>query len=143
MKFSKSTDLALHGLWQLATKRQTLLLVSEMAAAQKVSETYLAKVFQKLARKGLVKSTRGKKGGFALAKSPDQITVADVVRTIEADEPLFECLGPERGCKGGDQCELRGIFVEAEQRLYAVLESKTLQELMSTGPKDARKAWLT
>ena len=60
MKFSKSTELAIHGLWLLANKRPKLLLVSKMAGAQNVSESYLAKIFQKLARKGLVRSTRGR-----------------------------------------------------------------------------------
>jgi len=143
MKFSKSTDLAIHGLWQLATKGPQLLLVSEMASAQKVSETYLAKVFQKLARRGLVKSTRGKKGGFTLARTPEKITMADVVRAIETEEPLYECLGTERGCKGKDTCGLRMLFQDAELKLFNVLEKTSLHDLLgSNGSKDARRAWL-
>lgn len=142
MKFSKSSDLALHGLWQLAVKKKKMLLVAEMARAQKVSETYLAKVFQKLARRGLVKSTRGKKGGFTLAKSPAEIAITDVVRAIETDEPLFTCLGPERGCRGGDQCELKKVFAEAEQRLYDTLSKYTFKDLIERSRADCRKAWL-
>ncbi len=142
MKFSKSSDLALHGLWQLATKKKKMLLVAEMARAQKVSETYLAKVFQKLARHGLVKSTRGKKGGFNLAKTPDQITISDVVRAIETEEPLFTCLGPERGCRGGDHCELKKVFQEAEKRLFETLSSYSLQALLDASRAESRKAWL-
>lgn len=142
MKFSKSTDLALHGLWQLASKEQKHLLVSEMAGAQKVSETYLAKVFQKLVRRGLVRSTRGKKGGFSLARIPEKIRVADVVRAIEANEPLYDCLGPSRGCKGRDNCGLRGLFFEVEQKLYSLLEKTTLADLMRASPKEARRSWI-
>jgi Rrf2 family nitric oxide-sensitive transcriptional repressor len=142
MKFSKSTELAIHGLWLLASKRPDLLLVAEMADAQNVSESYLAKIFQRLARKGLVRSTRGKRGGFALAREPGEISVADVVRAVEAEEPLFDCMDLGRGCKSRTNCLLRDVFVEAERQMYTALEQTSLADLMSCGNGDARAPWM-
>lgn len=142
MKFSKSTELAIHGLWMLANRRPGLLLVSEMADAQHVSQSYLAKVFQKLARKGLVRSTRGKRGGFALAREPDKIDLCEVVRAIEADEPLFDCMDVGRGCRGRSDCLLRETFQKAEQAMYDVLTGTSLADLMECGKGEDRAPWM-
>jgi Rrf2 family protein len=142
MKFSKSTELAIHGLWLLANKRPGLLLIAEMAEAQKVSESYLAKIFQKLARKGLVYSTRGKRGGFTLAREPNEISVADIVRAVEAEEPLYDCMDVGRGCRSRAACLLREVFERAEQQMYATLEKTSLADLMSYHSGDARAPWM-
>jgi Rrf2 family transcriptional regulator, nitric oxide-sensitive transcriptional repressor len=142
MKLSKSTELALHGLFQLATTRPRQLLVAEMASAQHVSTSYLAKVFQRLARKGLVKSTRGKKGGFILARTPAEITLADIVRAVEAEEPLFDCLGEQRNCKALDDCLVHGCFKEAEANLYHALEGTSLNDLLTHNSNGDRASWL-
>ncbi|HOX42357.1 MAG TPA: Rrf2 family transcriptional regulator [Myxococcota bacterium] len=142
MKLSKSTELALHGLFQLATTRPRQLLVAEMATAQHVSTSYLAKVFQRLARKGLVKSTRGKKGGFTLAREPAQITLADIVRAVEAEEPLFECLGPQRDCKALEDCLVHDCFKAAEAQLFHTLEGTSLGDLLLRNGNGDRAAWL-
>lgn len=142
MKFSKSTELAIHGLWMLAKQRPGLLLISEMAEAQGASQSYLAKVFQKMARRGLVHSTRGKRGGFTLARRPESISVADVVRAIEADEPIYDCLHDSRGCQGNSQCRLKNMFCEVEQVMYTVMEKTSLADLLAS-PGTARRAqWL-
>jgi Rrf2 family nitric oxide-sensitive transcriptional repressor len=142
MKFSKSTELAIHGLWLLANRRPKLLLVSEMANAQNISESYLAKIFQKLARKGLVRSTRGKRGGFTLARDPGEISVADVVRAVEAEEPLYDCMAVGRGCQSRDNCLLRDVFHRAEKQMYSTLEKTSLADLMSCGNGEARAPWM-
>jgi Rrf2 family protein len=142
MKFSKSTELAIHGLWLLANKRPGLLLIAEMAEAQSVSESYLAKIFQKLARKGLVRSTRGKRGGFTLAREPGEISLADVVRAVEAQEPLYDCMDVGRGCRSRDNCLLREVFHRAEQQMYATLERTSLADLMTCQNGEARAPWM-
>ena len=142
MKFSKSTELAIHGLWMLARRSPELLLISEMAEAQGASQSYLAKVFQKMARRGLVNSTRGKRGGFTLARRPESISIADVVRAIEAQEPIYDCLHLSRGCEGNSDCKLGGMFDEVEQVMYTVMERTSLADLLAS-PGTARRAhWL-
>ena len=141
MKLSKSTELAIHGLYQLAATNSRQLLVSEMASSQKVSISYLAKVFQKLARRGLVRSTRGKRGGFALARQPGEINIAEVVRAVETEEPLYECLGKTRGCKANGTCLMRKRFAEAEQGMFAILEKTTLGDILQSSNGE-RNSWL-
>jgi Rrf2 family protein len=142
MKFSKSTELAIHGLWLLARKRPGLLLIADMAEAQNVSESYLAKIFQKLARKGLVRSTRGKRGGFTLAREPKEISLADIVRAVEASEPLYDCMDESRGCRSRTSCLLRDVFNEAERRMYKALGETSLADLMTCSNGEARAPWM-
>ena len=142
MKLSKSTELAIDGLYQLAVTRPRQLLVSEMAGAQQVSTSYLAKVFQRMARSGLVNSTRGKRGGFTLARSPKSISIADVVRAIEADEPIYDCLHDRRGCKGNSDCMLRDAFFEVEKVMYTMLEKTSLADLLVGSEVPERSKWL-
>jgi len=142
MKFSKSTDLAVHGLWILAQNRPQQVFIAELALKQNVSQTYLAKVFQKLARKGLVNSVRGKRGGFCLARDPEGISIADVARAVEAEEPFFECLAPVRGCEGQNDCKVRETFLHAGEVMYEVLEKITLADLLLVAQNNGRSKWL-
>jgi len=64
LRFSQSTDLAIHGLWALAClETGRFIFLSDIASRQHVSESYLSKVFQRLTRAGLTRAMRGKRGG--------------------------------------------------------------------------------
>ena len=76
LQFSQSTDLAIHGLWALALlETGRFVLLSDIAHRQNVSESYLAKVFQRLTHAGITRAMRGKRGGYALARPPEAITI--------------------------------------------------------------------
>jgi Rrf2 family protein len=136
--------MALHGLWALArAEGRRFLFLSEIARAQKVSESYLAKVFQKLTRAGLVHAVRGKRGGYALARAPQVITVGDVVRAMEADRPMYRCLAQTRCCAAMENCLLLQVFAEAERQMYAVLDGVSLADLMADFFRSTeRMTWL-
>jgi Rrf2 family nitric oxide-sensitive transcriptional repressor len=127
--------MAIHGLWALAHLEapRRFLLLSEIARPQNVSESYLSKIFQKLTREGLVKAVRGKRGGYALARLPEEISVGDVVRAMEADaaQPMYRCLAEERCCAATPSCLLLTAFAEAERQMYAVLDGVSLADLMA------------
>jgi Rrf2 family nitric oxide-sensitive transcriptional repressor len=144
LRFSQSTDMAIHGLWTLAhLEEQRFLLLSEIARAQNVSESYLSKVFQKLSQARLIHAVRGKRGGYALARSPKAITVGDVVRAVEVDQPMYHCLAKERCCEATETCLLRQVFAEAERQMFAVLDGVSLADLMSDFLREVeRMGWL-
>jgi Rrf2 family protein len=145
LRFSQSTDMAIHGLWALARLRapHRFLLLSEIARPQNVSESYLSKVFQRLTQVGLVKAVRGKHGGYTLARTPETITVGDVVRAMETDQPMYRCLAQERCCEAVGSCLLLRTFAEAERQMYAVLDRVTLADLMADALRSAESmVWL-
>ena len=132
LRLSQSTDMALHGLWALAhAEGRRFLLLNEIARAQNVSESYLSKVFQKLTRAGLVHAVRGKRGGYTLGRSPAAITVGDVVRAMEAAQPMYQCLAQTRCCEAMKNCSLLRVFAEAQQQMYAVLDGVSLADLIA------------
>ncbi|GIX48275.1 MAG: Rrf2 family transcriptional regulator [Candidatus Tectimicrobiota bacterium] len=144
LRFSQSTDMAIHGLWALAQlEGRRFVLLGDIARSQNVSESYLSKVFQKLTRAGLVHAVRGKNGGYALARAPESITLGDVVRAMEADQPMYQCLAQERCCEALQDCLLLQTFGEAERQMYAVLDRVTLADLRHDFLRNAqRMTWL-
>lgn len=144
LRLSQSTDMAIHGLWALAhLEGERSLLLSEIARAQNLSESYLSKVFQKLTHAGLIHATRGKYGGYTLARPAEAITVGDVVRAIEAEAPLYQCLARERCCNALENCLLLRVFAEAERQMFAVLDGVSLADLKADFLRDSeRMSWL-
>jgi len=144
LQFSQSTDLAIHGLWALAhLETGHFVLLSDIAQRQNVSESYLAKVFQRLTHAGITRAMRGKRGGYTLARPPEAITIGDVVRAMDPEPPMYQCLAQERCCEATQNCLLLRVFAEAEQHMYAVLDRVTLADLLSDFLRSReRMAWL-
>ncbi len=113
------------------------LSVDALADYFEVPSAYLAKQMQLLRRAGIVQSVRGKGGGYRLARSPDDITLLDIVSAIEGPMPAFRCTeirqnGPcglkRKDCKR--PCEIASAFAEAEQIYRDALAAKTLASIM-------------
>jgi len=131
MKFSTSIEYAIHGLIYLAkAPAGTPVLTSEIGKATSVPEAYLRKVFQQLGRSGMVTSQRGARGGFRLARDPGQITLRDVVESIDGSLPMYTCLKDLRGCTLGLPCPVQSAFEEARQRMAEVLEATSIKDLL-------------
>ena len=145
MQFSLSTEYAIHSLIYLALQpKGKVTLVSKVARAQGVSETYLAKVFQQLAKAGVVISYRGAKGGFALARPPSEISLRQIVAAIEVEAPLFRCLEDRRNCALGDDCEIRSVMNRVEAVMWDMLEQTKLSDLIEgLRPRKEKARWLT
>lgn len=113
--------------------------VREIADLQSVPYDYLAKVFTRLSKAGLVRSIEGKGGGFQLAKPAEHITVLDVVQAIDGEKQIFECREirqrlavfdekpPEWACEG--LCGVRSVMDMAQQRMEEALGQHTILDL--------------
>jgi Rrf2 family protein len=130
VRLTKGADYGARGALYLAKKpRDTVVLVSEIAEAEDLPESYLAKIFQDLAKQGIVRSHRGAKGGFSLARPATEITLRQVVEAIEGPIVLSRCLAPWEGCERQETCALHPILREAQESLLLALESASLAEL--------------
>lgn len=106
----------------------TLAAISQR---QQISLSYLEQLFGKLRRNDLVESTRGPGGGYSLGKSAENITVADIIASV--DEPLdaTHC-GGRVDCMGaGKQCMTHELWAALNDRMLEFLESVTLQNLVN------------
>jgi Rrf2 family protein len=97
---SDAASLALHSVVLIAS-RERMTSAGDIAGQLGASEFHLAKVLQRLAKKGLVRSTRGPRGGFVLAKKSSAMTLLDVYEAIEGPISGKNCLLETRACKKG------------------------------------------
>lgn len=127
LKISDAASLALHTTALLAAVPDKLMSTGEFASMLKVSEAHLSKVLQRLVKSRIVKSVRGAKGGFTLAKSGDEISLLDIFEAIEGPFQPSNCLLESRVC-GGKDCILGGLL---EQLNTSVKEYLTKTKLSS------------
>ncbi|MFH1011941.1 MAG: Rrf2 family transcriptional regulator [bacterium] len=122
---------AIRGVVYLALRSpQGALLVSEIAQAHEIPERYLAKIFQGLARHGVLRSTRGIGGGFSLARAPSRITLMDIVKSCEGPILVSKCLAHKADCDKKDICGLCVVWEKLQKQVVSLLEKTTIQDVL-------------
>ncbi|MGN6124366.1 MAG: RrF2 family transcriptional regulator [Sphingomonas oligoaromativorans] len=134
-------EYALHCLLFLVDndEEQPLASARDLAELQGVPADFVAKLFTKLQKAGIVAATEGVRGGFRLARAPATISVLDIVEAIDGQKPLFECRNIRSQCAlfDGDTpdwatrgvCSIHAVMLEAEARIRDVMASHTLASL--------------
>ena len=131
MQITRSGEYGLRGLLFLAKQPlEKVTLVSEISKDQKIPETFLAKIFQRLSKAGLLRSTRGAKGGFSLGKPASEITMREIVEAIEGPIALNRCLLKQGECDEERVCSLRQVWEKAQQGFVEVLDRTTIEDLV-------------
>ncbi len=108
----------------------------EIAESEGISADYVEQLLLKMRARGLVRSARGAKGGFVLARAARAITVKDVVEAAEGPIALAPCRSSD--CERASECVTRGVWQEAQTALTGVLASVTIGDLAEQA--QARKA---
>ncbi len=131
-------EYALHSLLFVAA-RSGPVSVRDLARFQKLPERFLAKIFTRLEKASIVEAIEGVRGGFVLARSPDRISVRDVLEAVDPDRTLFACAEIRQHCalfgkappgwSVSGMCRIHLFMREAEAALEQVLASKTLHSL--------------
>lgn len=105
--------------------------VSEIGRRQQIPVKYLEQLIRKLKSAGLVKSTRGVKGGHQLDKDPASITVGQIVRLFDGQNDFVECItAKDTQCEMLAQCPVRDIWKQASAAFYATLDKITISDLL-------------
>ena len=122
-------DLAVHG---------GKILLKDIAQRQQISLPYLEHLVTPLIAAGIVKSTRGPKGGIWLARPPQEIKLDEVIRLFEGSTAPVECVNSPETCPRSDFCVTRDIWSELMKAVNGVLESTTLQDLLERQKRKER-----
>jgi Rrf2 family transcriptional regulator, iron-sulfur cluster assembly transcription factor len=101
----------------------------EISHAQDVPESFLAKILQSLGHAGLVTSHRGARGGFALARPADAISVRAVLEAVDGPIALNTCVLSPDDCERSGQCRIHEVWVETQERMMSVLDNVSLAAL--------------
>ena len=132
MRVSAKTDYALRAALELAAAPDARPVKGErIATAQAIPLRFLENILMQLRHAGLVESRRGADGGYRLARPPDQVTLADVIRAI--DGPLAGVSGqrPETLDFQGNSEPLREVWVAVRASLRGVLENVSLADVVA------------
>jgi Rrf2 family protein len=90
---------------------------SQIAQEKQIPPSFLAKIVSQLSVAGLLQTSRGAHGGVSLARSPEEITLLDVVEAIDGPILLNECVGENGACVFGDTCAIRPVWCDAQKEL--------------------------
>lgn len=129
MRHTNQADYALRVLLYLRVAPGQRASVGVISEAHRVSRHHMDKVVQRMVGAGLVETTRGRGGGVQLTRDPLTITVGEVMRSMENDFAVVECLGPARYCRVAGVCGARSVFSRALDAYFAVLDSATLEDI--------------
>ncbi len=116
-------DLALH-------KEEEPVLLKKIAQRQQIPLLYLEHLIAPLIAGGIMRSTRGAKGGVSLARSPKEIKLSEVIQLLEGSSAPVECVNNPEMCARSELCVTRDIWGELKQAIDGVLESTTLWDLV-------------
>jgi Rrf2 family protein len=130
LRLSKKTDYALIAMRHLALRGE-----GESSSAREIAARYgipielLAKVLQRLVRRGLLASHQGTRGGYQLARLPSKISVADVIQAIDGPVAVTACSADDNACDQYATCTVRDPLWKVRERILAALDECTIAEL--------------
>ena len=130
MQVTRASEYAMLGLLALSRRSLgTVEMVDVLAREEGIPATFLGKIFQSLAKAGIVKSARGSGGGFALVRTAQSVSVLEVIEAVEGPIAFQRCLEPEADCTHMGGCALCGLFTEAQDRVKEDFARTTVAEL--------------
>jgi Rrf2 family protein len=104
--------------------------IREIARRQAISVKYLDQLIIPLKKAGYITSVRGPKGGHLLSKPPAKITAGEIVRTLEKEAGLVQCLESPEICQRIEKCPTRDLWKRATRAFYDHLNGVTLAQLV-------------
>jgi Rrf2 family protein len=137
---SQKCKYALRALLVLARAPDTeLLLVGDIAEQERLPRKFLEAILLELKRHGVVRSRRGRGGGYALAKAPQAITFGQVVRMMDGPLAPIACVSvnyyrPCSDCKDERTCEIRRVMRQVREAIVAVMDNTTLADALNGEP---------
>ena len=131
MKLSTRGRYGIHAMYDLAAHGGAgPVPIKAISEREGVPEAYLEQLMGQLKRAGLVSSTRGAQGGYALARPACEISVGEVLRTLEGGLDLVDCLTEEDACGKACACPSRIVYQKLRDGLNQLADSITLQDMI-------------
>jgi Rrf2 family protein len=134
MELTRKGEYAIRGVIYLAQQPPgKMSLISEIAEAAEVPQTFLAKIFQSFAKLGIVNSYRGTGGGFTLSRPASNISLREVVEAVEGPIIPNRCLIGNGACDRDAVCNVHSVWRTVQIQVVQILDSVTIEELARKG----------
>lgn len=132
MKISTKGRYALRMLLDLAEHQNCgFIALKDIAERQNISKKYLEQIIPILSKSGILKTTRGSRGGYQLSKTPDSYTVGDILRLTEGSLSPISCVEPEPGeCERSGECAILPVWQGLYRVISEYLDGITLQDIL-------------
>ena len=127
---TRNTDYAVRALCCIAEQKQEVISADHLVKSLEMPRPFLRKILQILNKEGLLNSSKGKGGGFALAVSPEKITLTDVMKIFQGPLKLNECTFKKKVCPNVKDCLLKKKIDEIEKEVILRLKAITLESLL-------------
>ena len=132
LKLTKKIDYGLMAIAYIAwNHRERVVNTKEIAEAYSIPVELLAKIVQRMVKGWLITSLSGPKGGYSLSSNPSDITVAQIIESVEGNINILNCSEEKSGrCYRFDRCSIRTPMQRLEHRILEMLDTTTLEELI-------------
>jgi Rrf2 family protein len=118
MQITRQADYAIRAVRYLSKQGSSQrVATSTVAREMKIPPSFLAKIISQLSIAGLLRTSRGARGGVSLAREPSEISVLDVVEAIDGPILLNECVGTNKPCTFEEECLVHPIWLEVQETL--------------------------
>lgn len=143
MQITRAGEYAVLGMLNLARREHgQMAMIEEVSRQEQISQSFLAKIFQQLAKAGLVRSFRGVGGGFALNREASAVTVLEIIEAVEGPIALQRCQQEEESdCVHAEGCALCGLLEQAQDRMREVFRQTSLADL-AKAPTKPSPGWM-
>src|SRR4030042_4005085 len=139
MKISTRTRYGMRAILELAlAHKEQPLQIKLIAERQNISNKYLEQLVAIMKAAGLVRSIRGPHGGYLLAKPPEEIKLSEVFRILEGPVLTVECVDHKEICPICADCITRQLWMQMNDAIFNVLDSRTLQDLVDVAQRKQR-----
>lgn len=127
---TRNADYAVRAICCMASKSGRAVTVTELTDDLKMPRPFLRKILQRLNKVGMVRSARGKEGGFRLAKEPYKITLADFIEAFQGPFSINECVFKKKVCPNIKKCSLKRKIDEIEDYVEVQLRSVSIGSIL-------------
>jgi Rrf2 family protein len=132
LRLTNTTDYAIRGMIYIASfPPDRPVLNSEVAEAQYIPASFMAKILRSLVRAGLLASSRGVHGGFSLARPAASTSLLDVVEAVEGPISLASCVPDPTCCPHASTCPAHSVWGRVQEQMCQTLRDVTLEDLVS------------
>ncbi len=132
LQIRRETDYAIRCVYYLAGKENEVIMVDEISREMRMPKSFIAKILQRLSKAGIVDSYVGVKGGFYLAKKPQQISLYDVIIAIEGPIAMNRCTVNKRICSLSTTCRIHPIWIDVRKEVERILKKSTFHNIRSS-----------
>lgn len=131
MQITLEADYAVRCLVYLKDHNKELSVLGDISAATLIPPAFLSKILQKMIKGGLVRSQKGKKGGFRLAKNPERISVSDIMLAACGGSTVLRLVCSKSGepCVFLKTCKIHGVWKDLGKIVSMILKSRKLSQL--------------